>query len=141
MTKFTINSTAAKQACIAHIQSINMGVKPIMDVEILPFRKSRSLGQNSLMWAQMMNDFSTQGIIKGKQFSVPVWHEYLKELFLPEHFEEGKTKKNYIKWMELPNGKLKMVGSTTALLTSGFSDYMERCYSYGAIELEIKFSA
>jgi len=141
MPKFTINSQQAKQNCINFIQSIDFSKKPIMDVEILPYKKPRTLAQNSLMWAGMMSDFSTQGIINGKQFAVPVWHEYLKELFLPEHFEEGITKKNYLKWLELPNGKLRLVGSSTALTTRGFSEYCERCYHYGAYELEIKFSA
>ena len=139
--KFTLNSQEAKQSCIKQIQAIDVNFNPIMDVEILPYKKPRTLAQNSLMWAGMMNDFSTQGIINGKQFAVPVWHEYLKELFLPEHFEEGITKKNYIKWLELPNGKLRLVGSSTALTTIGMVQYMERCYHYGAYELEIKFSA
>jgi len=140
MPKFTINSTAAKQACIAHIESIDMGVKPIMDVEILPFKKTRSLGQNSLMWGRMMSDFSTQGIIEGRQYSIPAWHEHLKRNFLPDHYEEGITKKNYIKWLELPLGQLELKGSTTQLTTTGFSQYLERCYAYGAEELEIRFS-
>jgi hypothetical protein len=138
MPKFTINSEQSKQNCISAIMAID--VNSPADVEILPFKKTRATGQNSLMWAGMMNDFSTQGIIDGRKFPVPVWHEYLKELFLPEHFEAGITRKNYIKWLELPNGKLLLKGSTTQLTTLGFSQYMERCYHFGAEELEIRFS-
>ena len=141
MPKFTINSEEVKQACIKQIQSIDVNSEPILDVEILPYKKPRTLAQNKLMWAGMLNDFSTQGIIDGKQFAVPVWHEYLKELFLPEHFIDGITCKNYRKWTELPNGRLLCSGSTTALTTKGFEIYLTECYHYGAYELEIKFSA
>lgn len=128
------------QRCI--IDKINfLGCEQNLVVSIEKFTKKRSNGQNSMQWVSLLGDFSMQGIIDGRQFSAKIWHEHLKELFLPEQFTPGETMKNYIKWQEMPGGKLKMVGSTTKLTTLGFSNYMEKCYSFGAQELEIKFTA
>jgi len=140
MTKFTINSTAAKQACIAHIQSIDMGVKPIMDVSIKPFVKQRSTAQNSLQWVSMLADFSLQGIMRGRKYDCDTWHEFLKRAFLPEQFEQGITMEGYVKWRELPDGTLQCIGSTKKLTTVGIGQYWDRCYAFGAEELEIRFS-
>jgi hypothetical protein len=118
-----------------------LGFDQKLQVTIEPYKKKRSTPQNSMQWVSVLGDFSMQGIINGRQFSAAIWHEYLKELFLPNEFTTGETLKNYIKWLELPNGKLKMIGSTTRLTTLGFSHYVERCYAYGAGELDIKFSA
>ena len=112
-----------------------------MVVTIANYVKKRSSGQNSLQWVSILGDFSIQGIINGKQFSANVWHEYLKEMLLPEEFTEGETLNNYCKWQEMPDGKLKLIGSTTNLTTLGFSNYIEKCYAYGTQELDIKFMA
>ena len=102
--------------------------------------KKRTPSQNALQWVSMLGDISAQAVINNKQFSVKIWHEYLKELFLPNEFIAGKTMKNYIKWQMMPDGKLKMIGSTTGLTREGFSDYITECYSYGASELGVRFS-
>ena len=103
--------------------------------------KKRSNRQNSTHWVGLLADISNQGVINGKQFSVKIWHEYLKERFLPEQFAEGKTMKNYIKWQEMPDGKMRMVGSTTQLTRSGFSDYMAECEAWAVSELGVRLSA
>lgn len=108
---------------------------------IAPYKKKRSNGQNSFQWVALLGDFSMQAIIDGRQFAANVWHEHLKEQFLPESYEEGITLKGYMKWQEMPDGKLRMVGSTTKLTTKGFSEYMDRCYAYGGGELGIRFTA
>jgi len=104
-------------------------------------KKRRSNGQNSAQWVSLLADISDQVQIGEKKFSVSVWHEYLKELFLPEDFTDGETLKGYVKWQEMPSGVMKMVGSTTRLTTKGFGDYMDKCYAYGAGELGVKFLA
>lgn len=45
-----------------------------------------------------------------------------------------------MKWLEMPDGRLKMIGSTTKLTTSGFSDYLEQCYALGC-DLDVRFTA
>jgi len=54
MTKFTINSTTAKQNCINFIMAIDSSKKPIMDVSIIPFKKDRTLPQNRYYWGVVL---------------------------------------------------------------------------------------
>jgi hypothetical protein len=138
---FIIKAGDSKQVALA-IEAIRwLPVETDWEVTIEKYKKKRSNGQNSLIWASLLNDFSNQVIIDGRSFSTNVWHEMLKELHLPEIPIPGETLKNYVKWFEMPDGTRRLKGSTTQLTTLGFSNYMERCFSYGAQELEIRFSA
>lgn len=134
-----IANEAARNLALMQIQALSL--EPVMQVEIKRFVKKRNNGQNSFQWVGMLADFSEQGVFDGRTFGVKVWHDYLKEKFLPESYEEGITLKGYVKWQEMPDGSLRCIGSTTKLTTKGFSEYMERCYSYGSQELEIRFTA
>lgn len=113
--------------------------KPVV-VSVDEFTKKRTRSQNDMAWAGMLADFAQHGFINGRTFAEPVWHEYLKQLLLPSIYKEGLTLKGYVKWLEMPDGSMRMVGSTTKLTTKGFSDYLESCYAYGCEELNIKFS-
>lgn len=139
MADFIINSRESRHAAVEAVKNIT--AEPLMMVTIAPYVKKRSKSQNSMQWVALLGDFSMQVIIDGKQFAANVWHEHLKEKCLPGLPEEGITLKGYVKWMEMPCGKLKLVGSTTKLTTKGFSDYIERCYAYGVTEFDIRFSA
>lgn len=134
-----IANEQARKYALLQIQALSL--EPVMAVEIKRDVKKRSNVQNSLQWVGMLADFSEQGVVDGRTFSVKVWHEYLKEKLLPEHYEEGITLKGYVKWQEMPDGTLRCIGSTTKLTTRGMSEYMERCYAYGTEELEIRFTA
>jgi hypothetical protein len=140
MSKITliIDNECSQRVVRRKLQYLGWGQK--LQVTIEPYKKKRSTPQNAMQWVSVLGDFSMQGIINGRQFSAAIWHEYLKESFLPNEFTPGETLKNYIKWVEMPDGKLKMIGSTTRLTTLGFSHYVERCYAYGAGELGIKFT-
>ena len=138
--KYTLHNEQIKQNCIKEIHAIDVSVSPVMEVEILPYRKTRTKEQNALMWSGMLNDFAEQVFIDGMQFSKNIWHEHLKEKFLPEHYDKELTRKNYVKWVQMPSGKYKLEGSTTQLTTKGMSTYLTQCESYGANELEIRFS-
>ena len=116
-----------------------LSCEPVKVVEVKPFQKLRTGDQNRLMWKSLMGDIASQAFVDGRQFSQKVWHEHLKELFLPEQAEEGITTADYVKWLEMPDGSLKMVGSTTKLTTRGMSDYLEQCYAYGC-ELGVRFT-
>ena len=102
--------------------------------------KKRSKEANSYAWAGVIADYVTYGWVQGKQFPAAAWHAYLKEKFLPDQPEEGYTLAGYVKWVELPSGELKCVGSTTMLTVKGFARYIEECIAYGASELGIRFS-
>ena len=101
--------------------------------------KKRSGEQNRLQWASMLGDFEKQARIAGRSFSAAVWHEYMKERFLPDTYVPGETLKDYKKWIEMPNGRLINVGSTTQLTAKGFSNYLEQCYAFGC-EMGVKFT-
>lgn len=137
--QIVIDSQQSRFQAVEAVKNITR--EPLMVVTIAPYKKKRSNGQNSLQWVALLGDFSMQAIIDGRQFAANVWHEHLKEQFLPESYEEGITLKGYMKWQEMPSGNLKMVGSTTKLTTKGFSEYMDRCYAYGGGELGIRFTA
>ena len=134
---YKIDSQKAKEYMLLQLQALSL--EPVKIVEVKPFQKLRTSDQNRLMWKSLMGDFASQAFIDGRLFSQAVWHEHLKQMFLPEQAGEGTTA-DYVKWLEMPDGSLKMVGSTTKLNTRGMSDYLEQCYAYGC-ELGVRFSA
>jgi hypothetical protein len=135
---YKIDSPRAKEYMLLQLQALSL--EPVKIVEVKPFQKLRTSDQNRLMWKSLLGDFASQAFVDGRLFGADVWHEHLKELFLPEHAEDGITKEGYQKWLEMPTGKLKMVGSTTKLTTRGMSDYLEQCYAFGC-DLGVRFTA
>jgi len=112
-----------------------------MKVVIQKHVKKRTGGQNRYQWKAILGDISRQVRIGGKGFTPDVWHEHLKAMFLPDMAIDGLTVPTYVKWQEMPDGTLKMVGSTTKLTTKGMSVYFEQLYAYAVSELDVRFSA
>ena len=112
-----------------------------MQVIIQKHVKKRTGGQNKYQWKAILGDISRQVRIDGKGYTPAVWHEHLKGLFLPDVPSEELTLPTYVKWAEMPDGTLKMVGSTTKLTTKGMSVYFEQLYAYAVTELDVRFSA
>ena len=112
-----------------------------MEIVIQKHVKKRTNGQNSYQWKAILGDISQQVRIDGKGFTPEVWHEHLKALFLPDVANEELTLPSYVKWQEMPDGTLKMVGSTTKLTTKGISVYFEELYAYAVSDLGVRFSA
>ena len=112
-----------------------------MEVVIQKHVKKRTGGQNRYQWKAILGDISRQVRIDGKGFTPAVWHGHLKELFLPDEASEELTVPTYVKYQEMPDGKLKMVGSTTKLTTKGMSVYFEQLYAYAVTELDVRFTA
>ena len=112
-----------------------------MEVVIQKHVKKRTDGQNRYQWKAILGDISRQVRIDGKSYTPKIWHEHLKELFLPDEASEELTLPGYIKWQEMPDGTLKMVGSTTKLTTKGMSIYFEQIYAYAVNELDVRFTA
>lgn len=135
---FKIDSEKSKHYMLMELQALSL--EPVKIVEVKPYQKLRTSDQNRLMWKSLLGDFASQAFVDGRLFGANVWHEHLKELFLPEQAEDGITKEGYQKWLEMPTGKLKMVGSTTMLTTRGMSEYLEQCYSFGC-DLGVRFTA
>jgi hypothetical protein len=112
-----------------------------MEVVIQKHVKKRTDGQNRYQWKAILGDISRQVRIEGKGFTPAVWHEHLKGLFLPDESSAELTLPSYVKWQEMPDGTLKMVGSTAKLTTKGMSVYFEELYAYAVTELNVRFSA
>ena len=138
MKQYRITNGDQRKFAIANIKELP--ADGTMVVEIKKYVKKRNNAQNSLAWAGMLTDFSQQVEIDGHKFLPESWHEVLKKNFLPEQFDQELTLQGYKKWEELPDGSMKLVGSTTKLTTKGFSEYMEACYAYGAQEFGVRFS-
>lgn len=103
-----------------------------LEVLIREYNPKRSLDQNALMWAGPLNDISTQVYLNHQTYTPEAWHEYFKQMFLPEDFDEEQCRPGYQKWLYLPDGNRKLVGSTTQLTKHGFSLYLEQIYAFGA---------
>jgi hypothetical protein len=112
-----------------------------MEVVIQKHVKKRTSGQNRYQWKAILGDISRQVRIDGKGYTPKIWHEHLKGLFLPDVPSEELTLPDYVKWEEMPDGTLKMVGSTTKLTTKGMSIYFERLFAYAVTELDVRFTS
>ena len=111
------------------------------EVVIRPYKKPSSDQQRRRMFGYVVGEISSQACLQGKQYSPKVWHEYLKAKFLPESFKVGITREGYVKYLEMPDGSMKMVGSTTQLTTLGHTNYVTECEAFAAQELGVRFSA
>ncbi|MDE3023570.1 MAG: recombination protein NinB [Pseudomonadota bacterium] len=138
----TILLRSLDQVKVCHRILDNLPVDPDhpLQVKFSEQQKIRTPDQNALMWSGPLRDISEQGWVNGQTFSADAWHYQFKVWFLPEEAEEGITKEGYRKWDISPRGERILVGSTTDLLTKGFSNYLEQVYAYGAGELGVRFS-
>lgn len=119
----------------------NLPLDGSMECILRPYKKPSSNEQRKRMFGYIVGEIASQGWLEGRQFSVEVWHEYLKAKFLPESFQEGITLDGYHKYLEMPDGSLKMVGSTTMLTARGHGNYITECEAWAAQELGVRFSA
>jgi len=119
-------------------------IKPlefILREEVKPRRQT----QNDLMWACQLKCISEQAYVQGRTYADKVWHEMLKEMFLPDTFQSPEhqaemVKDGYRKYDTRPDGKRVLVGSTTELTIKGFAIYLQQVEAYGA-QLGVIYSA
>ena len=107
--------------------------------------KPRKSDQNSLMWSCQLKCIAEQAYVNGRTYSAEVWHEHMKELFLPETFQSPEhqadiVKEGYRKYDTSPSGKRILVGSTTELTIKGFAIYLQQVEAFGA-NLGVIYSA
>ena len=110
-----------------------------VQVTVEPYKKMRSSQQNSLQWVSLLADFANQVNFDGKEFSSKIWHEQLKQQFLPEIPNYEETLPGYSKYLPMPDGSLKLTGSTTKLTKLGMENYLHHCFAYRC-ELGIRFT-
>ena len=133
-----INASVRKNA-LAMVNSLPLD--GTLELVIRPYKRPQSHEQRKLMWGIRLAEISQQAWIGGRQWPVKVWHEVFKERYLPDAPVEGETLDGYVKWLDMPDGSRKMVGSTTKLTTKGQVNYMTQIEVYAAQELGVQFSA
>lgn len=119
----------------------NLPLDGSKEVVIREYVKPQSHQQRKLMFGVRLEEIAKQAWIERRQYPVSTWHEFFKEKYLPESFVEGETLEGYQKWIEMPDGTLRMIGSTTKLTTRGQVNYMHQVESFAAQELGVMFSA
>lgn len=137
MPSFHLTSKAVVMNASAMLN--NLPVDGSQEVVIRPYVRKRRDIANNLYWVRLA-EISSQAWLEGRQFSSEVWAEYLKAKFLPEQFTEGETLDGYVKYADMPDGSIKMIGSTTMLTTRGFANYLTQVEAFGS-ELGVQFSA
>lgn len=112
----------------------NLPIDPDKPIEVLIREevKPRKLSQNALYWAGPLSDISAQAYVEGKLYTAEVWHEHLKEMFLPEVYDEDMCRPGYAKWAIKPNGNRICIGSTGDLTVKGFALYLTQVEAFGA---------
>ena len=141
--KFLLRSKTQEAALLKFITELPLSDKEPLQVVIQEYTKARNNEQNAKYWA-MLKDISEQIWLNKRKYLPEVWHEYFKELYLPDFAEIGViSKDNYVKWMLSIGGERILVGSTSDFTTKGFSEYLEKIYVYAneATEGQIKFTA
>lgn len=130
---------------IVLLHSLPIDDKKPLEIVIREEVKPRRVDQNSLMWSCQLKCISEQAYVNGRTYSVEVWHEHFKELFLPETFQSPEhqaeiVKDGYRKYDISPSGKRILVGSTTELTIKGFAIYLQQVEAFGA-NLGVIYSA
>lgn len=130
----TILLRSEKQRDLAHIliDTVPLDDEKPLEVVIGERHEKRSVLQNRMMWAELDRIARRVAHTTGIGYTASSWHIFFNQEFLPEEYEEGITKRGYVKWEYLPNGNRICIGSTTELTKKGFNEYMEQIHAYVA---------
>lgn len=115
--RYTLNSSTAKQAAIAHIQNVDLSKLPVQIVEVKDFKKTRTNPQNSYLWGVVYKTISDE-----TGYSCNELHELFKNSFLPHKH----------KLITIGDKSVRIMPSTTALKTDEFNEYIELICRYAA---------
>jgi hypothetical protein len=127
-------------SAILAIRGLPIDLENPLEILIREKPKKRGLDQNARYHAGPLRDIADQAYVDGRVYSSAVWHEFLKELYLPSELhmtDEDLAKRvvrpdDYRKYAPSPGGKFLLVGSTTELTKFGMYEYTEQVYAYGA---------
>ena len=124
-----------RQTAIAALTHAPIDPERPLEVLIREEKKTRKEDQNAAYWAGPLRDIAEQAWVDGQQYKADVWHEYFKEMFLPEDDDEELAilaKDGYRKWDFDPKGRRRLVGSTTQLTVKGMARYTKQIEAEGA---------
>lgn len=145
---FLVTAENIINSVILTIRDLPIDLEKPLEIVIREKPKKRGLDQNALYHAGPLKDIADQAYIEGRVYSSAVWHEFFKELYLPNEFNmthEELAKRVvrpdlYRKYTASPAGKFLLVGSTTELTKFGMAEYIEQVYAYGA-EIGVMFTS
>lgn len=137
---FRVLDEAVRERAAAAV--LNMPIDPLRPLQVVLREepRERKLDQQALLFAGPMRDIAEQAWFDGRQYSVEVLHEFCKRQFLPEDFDPELCLEGYAKWDVDPAGERILVGSTTMLTVTGYSNYLEQVFHLGA-SLGVEFRA
>lgn len=118
--KFTLNQQSVKTACVEHILNIDLAEKPIMTVEILPFKKNRSSQQNRYYFGAVLPLLADNYGDSKNDF-----HEYLKRKFLMPTV------------VKVNGFTFEIMPSTAKLSTNDFNEFVEQVCRFASEEMGI----
>lgn len=104
-----------------------------LQVVVSEHKEKRLDAQNRRMWGFILDPIAQQAYIGGQRFKAEVWHEHLKELFLPEQNSRGMDK-----WQYMPNGKRRLAMGTQHLNKTEMDEYLKRISAYATNELAVE---
>jgi len=85
---FVLRDNDIKREMVLYVA--NLPLEPLMQAEIKPFVKNRSLEQNSAYWAVYLPAIRQKVIdTSGKDYIIDAWHEWFKDLYAPSKFVDG----------------------------------------------------
>jgi hypothetical protein len=113
--KFILNDAKVRAACVEHILNVDVSKKPIFQVSIMPYKKSRSNPQNSYLWGVVYKTISNE-----TGYTCDELHELFKSSFLPH------------KLITIGDKSVKITPSTTELTTIEFEEFLELVKRYAA---------
>lgn len=100
--------------------------RPRFQVVIKPFKRSRSLAQNSILHLWMQHISTHYAETHGEWHAPEVWKQYLKALFLGEQSSE------------MPGGRIVTITRHTSALSVGeFTELLEKIDMWCAEELSL----
>lgn len=130
---FILRNKSIVETCLAFIKTVLISDESPFEVVIRRYKSKRTNQQNNTYWGRL-DDISEQVGIQGRKFEPIVWHEHMKEKFLPDECAKGIDK-----WMFMIDGSRRLKMSTTDLNTKEFYDYRLQVEAYGA-ELGVMFT-
>lgn len=108
----------------------------LLQVVVSEHKERRSDGQNAYMWAGILEPVAQQAFIGGTRYKAEVWHEFFKELYLPETNSRGMDK-----WQYLPNGSRRLMMGTQHLNRDEMAEYLTKIAAHAANELGVQLPA
>ena len=123
---FVIRDKALRERAMREVSVIQKD--PVMQVTIKPYKASRSVAQNRLLWMWYGEIRNHLAETTGEQYTNDDIHEYFKDKFLDKRV------------VDIGERPIVVTASTSKLDTSEMSWYLERLDIYCADELNLQLT-